>query len=341
VPTPEIIDVAIIGGGPTGLAAAYYAGHREASVRIIDTLPELGGQVMAIYPEKHIFDVAGHVKILAADLSKLQIEQAMQFDPDIVLGENCATLDYIDAPEGDTVDKLIRLTGASGTEYLSRTLIITAGHGAFNPRRLKIDDIDEWLGRGLHYIVKGLENFRDKKVVIVGGGDSALDWTLGLADIARDPITLVHRRDRFRAIESSVTKMRKLASEGRVSLEVPSEVVGIHGNGRIEAVDIVNRDTDTVEQVECDELVTLLGFTSALGYIADWGLEFAGKKTILTVPGSMETNLPNVFAAGDVAWYEGKITLITVGMGEAAQAANWAITRVRPDAKLQPAYSTE
>ena len=341
-PQPDdIVDVTIIGGGPTGLAAAYYAGHREATVRIIDTLPELGGQVMAIYPEKHIFDVAGHPKVKASVLCDLQVEQALQFDPDVVLNENCETLEYIDAPAGEEVAQLIKLTGARGREYLTRTVIITAGHGAFEPRRLPVEGIHGWEGRGLHYMIKRLADFADRRVVIVGGGDSALDWTLGLQGVAAAPVILVHRRDRFRAIESSVTQMRQLAAHGKVDLRVPSEVTAIHGDGKIEAVTISNSDDDSHQQVECDDVVTLLGFKSALGSIANWGLEFAGKKTLNVKPGTMETNLPNVFAAGDVAWYEGKITLITVGMGEAAQAANWAITRFRPDARVQPAYSTE
>ena len=336
----DIVDVTII-GGPTGLAAAYYAGHREASVRIIDSLPELGGQVMAVYPEKHIFDVAGFPKIKAAELCRMQIEQAMQFAPDIVLDENCETLEYVDAPAGEEVDRVIRLQGSSGREYLTRTIIITAGHGAFEPRKLGVPGIDDWQGRGLWYFVKQPTDFAGKRCVIVGGGDSALDWTLGLQDLAAAPITLVHRRDRFRALEHSVSQMRALVAEHQVDLRVPCEVTDIHGVDSIEAVTITNADDGSSEQVACDALITLLGFKSALGAIGNWGLEFAGRKTIKVVPGTMETNLPNVFAAGDVAWYEGKITLITVGMGEAAQAANWAITRFRPEARVQPKYSTE
>ncbi len=337
----DIADVTIIGGGPTGLAAAYYAGHREASVRIIDSLPELGGQVMAVYPEKHIFDVAGFPKIKAAELCRMQIEQAMQFNPEVVLDENCEALAYVDAPEGECVDRLIRLTGASGSEYLTRTIIITAGHGAFEPRKLGIEDIDQWQGRGLWYFVKELSDFAGKRCVIVGGGDSALDWTLGLQGVAASPITLVHRRDRFRAVEHSVSQMRELAASGKVDVRVPCEVTAVYGDTCVEAVTITNSEDGSSEQVGCDALITLLGFKSALGAIANWGLEFAGRKTIKVTPGTMETNLPNVFAAGDVAHYEGKITLITIGMGEAAQAANWAITRVRPEARVQPKYSTE
>lgn len=336
----RIADVTVIGGGPTGLAAAYYAGHREASVRIIDTLPELGGQVMAMYPEKHIFDVAGHPKVKASELIRLQVEQALQFDPEVILEEDCATLEHVPAPDEEQ-GQLIRLVGASGREYMSRTVIVTAGHGAFEPRKLPIEGIDQWNHKGLHYLVKHKSDFVGKRVVIVGGGDSALDWTLGLQDVIAHPLTLVHRRDRFRALEHSVSQMRELAGHGKVNLMVPCEVTAIHGDGRVEAVTVTNSQDGTERVEQCDALITLLGFKSALGSIANWGLDFHSKKAILVDPATMETNLPSVFAAGDVAGYDGKITLITIGMGEAAIAANRAITVFRPEARAQPKYSTE
>ncbi|MCW2960683.1 MAG: ferredoxin--NADP(+) reductase [Thermoleophilia bacterium] len=337
---PEIADVTIIGGGPSGLAAAYYAGHREATVRIMDTLPELGGQVMAMYPEKHVYDVAGHPKIKAADLVALQVEQALQFDPEVVLNEDSCSIEYLEAPDEPT-GKLIRITGLRGATYLTRTIIVTAGHGSFEPRKLPVADIDDWTGRGLHYLVKRTADFANKRVVIVGGGDSALDWTLGLDDVAANPITLVHRRDRFRALEGSVSKMRELASHGRVNLMVPSEVTQIHGGDMIEAVTVTNAEDGTERVEQCDALVTLLGFKSALGSIGEWGFEFHSKKQVLVDPTTMATSMPLVFAAGDVAGYENKITLITIGLGEAAIAANRAITMFRPDARAQPKYSSE
>ena len=219
-------------------------------------------------------------------------------------------------------------------------LIITAGHGAFEPRKLGVDGIDEWEGKGLHYVVREKAQFLDKQCVIVGGGDSALDWTLGLQDTARHPIRLVHRRDRFRALESSVNEARKLEEEGRVRIMTPCEVREVHGNGRVEAVTIERTDTNELERVECDALITLLGFVSHLGAIAEWGLELEGKRQIKIDPTTCATNLPRVFAAGDVAGYPGKITLITVGMGEAAIAANNAIAQIRGE-KVQPKYSTD
>ncbi|MBC7461091.1 MAG: NAD(P)/FAD-dependent oxidoreductase [Thermoleophilia bacterium] len=337
---PEIADVTIIGGGPSGLAAAYYAGHREATVRIMDTLPELGGQVMAMYPEKYVYDVAGHPKIKASELIRLQSEQALQFDPEVVLEEDATALEYVDAPD-EPSGQLIRIVGLAGASYLTRTIIVTAGHGAFEPRKLPIDGIDAWNHRGLSYLVKRTADFANKKVVLVGGGDSALDWTLGLSEIAAAPLTLVHRRDRFRALEGSVTQMRNLAAHGKVNLMVPCEVTAIHGSERIEGVTITNADDGVEHHEECDALVTLLGFKSALGSIGDWPIEFHSKKQVLVDPTTMETSMPLVFAAGDVAGYENKITLITIGLGEAAIAANRAITIFRPEAKAQPKYSSE
>ena len=206
-------------------------------------------------------------------------------------------------------------------------LIVTAGHGAFEPRKLEIEGIDDWEGRGLHYFVRRKDAFRDKTCVIVGGGDSALDWTLGLQDTARLPITLVHRRDRFRALESSVNEARALEEEGTVRICTSAEVREVRGNGALEAVTVENTSTGETFEVDCEALITLLGFHSHLGSIADWGLELHGKRQILVNPATMETTLPASTRAGDVAGYEGKITLISIGFGEAAIAANQAIAQ--------------
>ncbi len=332
-----VVDITILGAGPTGLAAAYYAGHRNATVRIVESLEQIGGQVAATYPEKHIYDVAGHPKILGQKLVDLCADQGLQYGADVRLGEEAATLERV----GQNGDELLALTTHQGNTYLSRTLIVTAGHGAFEPRKLGIEGIDEWEGKGLHYVVREKETFRAKQCVIVGGGDSALDWTLGLQDTAQPPIRLVHRRDRFRALESSLDEARRLEEEGRVRIMTPCEVRELHGgNGRLEAVTIENTQAKTTEQVGCDALITLLGFVSHLGAIADWGLELEGKRQIKIDPTTCRTSMPRVYAAGDVAGYPGKITLITVGMGEAAIAANNAIAEIRGE-KVQPKYSTD
>jgi ferredoxin/flavodoxin---NADP+ reductase len=336
VSTEGIVDITILGAGPTGLAAAYYAGHRDGTVRIVESLEQLGGQVAATYPEKHVYDVAGHPKILGQALVDLSAEQGLQYGADVILGEEAKTL----ARVNENGEELLSLTTDKGGPYLSRALIVTAGHGAFEPRKLGVEGIDEWEGKGVHYFVRQKDVFKDKACVIVGGGDSALDWTLGLQDTARTPIALVHRRDRFRALESSVNEARALEQEGRVRILTPHEVREIHGDGSIQSVSVENTETGEIEQVECEALITLLGFHSHLGEIAEWGIELEGKRQLKVDPTTMETNLPRVYAAGDVAGYPGKITLITIGMGEAAIAANNAIAQIRGE-KVQPKYSTD
>jgi len=327
----QIVDITIVGGGPTGLATAYYGGHRDATVRIVESLEQLGGQVSAVYPEKHIFDVAGYPKINGQELIDRLTEQALQYEPEVRLGEVIETIEH--------VDEEIHLHTAGGEVLRTRTMIITAGHGAFNPRKLDIPDLERWEGNGLHYFVRRKEAFTGRRVALVGGGDSALDWALGLQDTAELPITLIHRRDRFRGLESSVNEVRRLADEGRVNILTPCEVRGAAGNGRLESITVENTETGETAEHPCDELVTLLGFVSHLGPIADWGLEFENKRQIRVTP-SMETNLPGIYAAGDVAGYPGKITLITVGFSEAALAANHAVAHIRGE-KAQPKYSTE
>jgi ferredoxin/flavodoxin---NADP+ reductase len=332
----QAVDITIIGAGPVGLAAAYYAGHRDATVRIVESLGQLGGQVAAVYPEKHVYDVAGHPKIQGQKLVDLCVEQGLQFGADVHLDEEVKDLRRV----GMNGEELLVLTTESGKAFPTRALIVTAGHGAFEPRKLEIEDVDAWEGRGLHYFVKRKDVFRDKSCVIVGGGDSALDWTLGLQDTARLPITLVHRRERFRALESSVKEAHRLEEEGKVRIVVPAEVREVHGDGSVDAVTLENTSSGERLEVECEALITLLGFHSHLGSIADWGLELHGKRQVLVNPMTMETSLEGVFAAGDVAGYEGKITLISIGFGEAAIAANQAIARIRGE-KVQPKYSTD
>jgi thioredoxin reductase (NADPH) len=331
-----VYDITIIGGGPVGLAASYYAGHREATVCIVESLEQLGGQVAAVYPEKHVYDVAGHPKIQGQALVDLCVEQGLQFGADVFLGEEVR--DLVRTGEGD--DEILTLTTHGGRTIRSRALIVTAGHGAFEPRKLGVDGIDEWEGKGLHYFVRQKDAFKGKSCVIVGGGDSALDWTLGLQDTAALPITLVHRRDRFRALESSVTAARALEEEGKVRIVIPAEVREIRGNGEVEALVVENTATGEAEEVPCEALITLLGFHSHLGSIAEWGLELHGKRQILVNPATMETSIPRVYSAGDVAGYDGKITLISIGFGEAALAANNAIAVIRGE-KVQPKYSTD
>jgi thioredoxin reductase (NADPH) len=237
-------------------------------------------------------------------------------------------------------EELLEITTKQGGRYTSRTLIVTSGQQALEPRKLPIAGIERWEGAGLHYFVGQKEAFTGARCVIVGGGDSALDWTLGLADSAAEPIHLVHRRRTFRGREASVRKVRELEEVGRVHVRTPYEVREIHGDGRVEAVSIENTEAGTTEQVECDALILLLGFDTHLGAVAQWGLELIGPKQIKIDPRTCETSIPLVYAAGDAAGYEGKIRLITVGMAEAAIAVNNAIAKIRGET-AQPKYSTE
>jgi thioredoxin reductase (NADPH) len=256
----------------------------------------------------------------------------MQYQPEVRLGEVIERVEHRD-------DEVIALHTAGGETLLTRTMIITAGHGAFNPRTLGLPELEAFEGAGLHYYVKEKAAFAGKRVALVGGGDSALDWAMNLQDTAELPITLIHRRDRFRGLESSVNEVRRLADEGGVRILTPHEVRGAEGNGTLEAITVENTETGELERIEVDAVVTLLGFISHLGPIAEWGLEFENKRQIKVTP-SMETNRPGIYAAGDIAGYEGKITLITVGFSEAAIAANHCVARIRGE-KAQPKYSTE
>jgi len=253
----SVCDITIIGAGPVGLAAAYYAGHRDASVRIVESLGQLGGQVAAVYPEKHVYDVAGHPRIQGQALVDLCVEQGLQFGADVHLDEEVADLARVE----EAGEELLALTTKGGNRFLSRALIVTAGHGAFEPRKLELDGIDDWEGRGLHYFVKRKDAFRGKNCVIVGGGDSALDWTLGLQDTADLPITLVHRRDRFRALETSVNEARKLEGEGGVRICAPAELREIRGDGSIESVTVEDTASGETFDLDCDALILLLGST--------------------------------------------------------------------------------
>ena len=326
-----ITDITIIGGGPTGLFAAFYAGLRGISCRIVDALPQLGGQLMALYPEKYIFDVGGLPKILAKDLANNMIEQGTQFGPEVVLGVEVQQL----IPE----DGHIRLVTQRG-EFLTKTVCITAGKGALNPRVLECPGFEEHYNEagGVHTHVRQPEDFRGKRVLIVGGGDSAVDWVLGLRGIARE-ITLIHRRDEFRAHKSTVQEMRDAAAAGVVNIRTPFEVKEIHGDGSCVAhVTMFNSETKDEETLDVEAVIALLGFKPDLGPISNWGLEL--QRNTIKVSQLMETNIPGVYAAGDVVHYPGKLELIATGYGEAAIAVNNAVQHINPKARVSPGHST-
>jgi ferredoxin/flavodoxin---NADP+ reductase len=327
----KVRDVTIIGGGPTGLFAAFYAGLRGVSCRIVDALPQLGGQLMALYPEKYIFDVGGLPRILAKDLALNMIEQGTQFGPEVVLDAEVTEMER----RGD----LIALHTRRG-EFLTRTVVITAGKGALNPRVLECPGWDDFYGEpgGIVTHVRQPEDFRDRRVLLVGGGDSAVDWALGLHGVARE-VTIIHRRSQFRAHKATVEEMRRLAAEGKISIRTPYEVETIQGDGGcVRGAVIYNNDTQERTELEVDAIVALLGFKPDLGPIGNWGLEL--EKHSIKVSPLMETNLPGVYAAGDVVKYPGKLELIATGYGEAAVAVNNAVHYLNPKARVNPGHST-
>lgn len=317
------VDIAIIGAGPAGLFAAYYAGFRGLSVTVIDALPEAGGQVTAMYPEKVIYDIAGLPAIKGRDLIANLVAQAAPYQPEYLLGVRAEKLTYHD---GQPVLGL-----ANGESLRCGAVIITGGLGSFTPRPLPA--AKDFLGEGVVYFVPRLADLADQNVLIVGGGDSAFDWALALAPIARS-VTLVHRREKFRAHAATVARVRELP----VRIIVNAEVTALHGTERVTAAEIAIKGGGT-EMLPVDTVVAALGFTADLGPLAEWGLDIDRRH--IRVDTTMATNLPRVFAAGDITEYPGKVRLIATGFGEAATAVNNAAVVIDPTAHLFPGHSSD
>jgi thioredoxin reductase (NADPH) len=325
--TQDIYDITIIGGGPSGLFAAFYAGLRDAKTKIIDSLPQLGGQLSALYPDKYIYDIPGFPRVLARELVERQVEQAMASSPAICLEEK-----VIDLKPGQ--DNLIELKTEPGNLHWSRTVIIAAGVGAFVPRTLDLPDLEKMQGRGVYYFVKDLEALRDQRVLVVGGGDTALDWASSLLDVASQ-VTLIHRRGTFRAHEQSVKEI--LLSSANVLRFY--ELQALHGNERVEAATVFDNRTGEEVTLDVDAVVLGLGFLANLGPIKRWGLEIV--KNSIQVDRTLQTNLPGVYAVGDIATYVGKLKLIATATGEAAVAVNYAKHYLDPSAKIAPGHSSD
>lgn len=323
----EMYDVTIIGGGPTGLFTAFYSGLRQMKTKIIESMPQLGGQLSALYPEKYIYDVAGFPKVRAQDLVEQLVEQTKQFDPTVVLSESIEKLEKQE-------DGTFILTSTEGTEHYTKTVIITAGVGAFQPRRMNLENELFYEGKNLHYFVNDLKKFTGRKVVISGGGDSAVDWANMLEPIAEE-VYIVHRRDQFRAHEHSVQQMMN----SKVNVKTPFVVTELQGDEeKIQKVVIQTPKGENSEIIEVDDVIVNHGFISALGPIKDWGFEI--DKNSIVVNTKMETNIEGVYAAGDVTSYPGKVKLIATGFGEGPTAVNNAKSYMDPKARTQPMHST-
>lgn len=321
--TDVTVDLLIVGAGPTGLFATYYAGFRGLKVALVDSLPELGGQITAMYPEKAILDVAGFPSVKGRDLVHNLVEQARTADPDYYLERTAVSLEHRDDDVVVTLD--------DDTRVIARAVIVTAGIGKFSPRPLPAGE--GWLGRGMEFFVPTFEPYAGKDVVIVGGGDSAFDWAQHLEPVARS-VTLVHRRDAFRAHERTVAAVRASS----VEIVTRAQVTAMRGANHLEDVEITV-DGEEPRTVQAQAVVAALGFVADLGPIQTWGLET--NKRHIVVDSSMRTNLPRVFAAGDINDYDGKVRLIAVGFGEAATAVNNAAVVIDPEAKVFPGHSSE
>lgn len=324
--TEQTYDVTVIGAGPVGMYATFYAALRKLNVRLIDSQPQLGGQLSAIYPEKDIYDIPGYPCIKAQDLVDqlaAQIE-TVKDHVDIVLDERVETVEKIEEEDR------FKICTAKGCHY-SKTIIIAAGKGAFRPRPLGIDGEESY--QNLHYLIKDLESFRNKRVAIFGGGDSAVDWANMLNGVAKE-VYVIHRRNQFRAHEHSVQQM--MASNAKVFTPYTVDRVQAEGD-RIKTVFIKN-DTGKEQAIDVDEVVVLFGSLSALGPIEKWKLELENKS--LVVNHKLETNISGIFAIGDSCHYDGKIKMITTGFGEATIAVNQAYQMLHPEQKNAAVYSS-
>lgn len=322
---PRVFDITIIGGGPTALFAAFYAGLRGMSTRIIESLDRLGGQLTALCPDKFIYDVAGFPAVLAKTLASELIRQAYQHQPDVLLNTQVHRLRRLD-------EHTIELQADTG-RHRTRTLLIAVGGGAFTPKRLPGSVYRLYEGRGLHYAIRDLAQFRGKQVLVIGGGDVAVDWALNLQRVA-DRITLIHRRDRFRTPEAGMVKLRV----SRVDVRVLHELKSLHGTDHVEAATICDRRTGAEQTLAVDAVLVNLGFTTTRAPILDWGLALDEKGIVVT--SRMETSIPGVFAAGDVVSYPGKLNLLVTGFSEAAIAVNHAKTLIDPSSSVFPGYSS-
>ena len=328
-------DILIIGAGPTGLFTVFEAGLLKLKCHLIDALPQPGGQCSEIYPKKPIYDIPAYPEILAGDLTHKLMEQCKQFEPGFTLGERAETIDKQE-------DGTFIVTTNKGTKHHAPVVAIAGGLGSFEPRKPQIHNINEYEDVGVEYIIKDPEVYRNKKVIIAGGGDSALDWSIFLSDVAKS-VTLVHRRNEFRGHLDSVEKVQELKNAGKINLITPAEVIGLLGADKVTGVVVKESDDihlDKEYELECDHFIPLFGLSPKLGPIANWGLEI--EKNAIKVDNSLDyqTNIPGVFAIGDVNTYPGKLKLILCGFHEATLMCQSAYQIINPGKRYVMKYTT-
>tara|TARA_R110002049_G_scaffold90301_10_gene226504 strand:+ start:20154 stop:21218 length:1065 start_codon:yes stop_codon:yes gene_type:complete len=326
-------DILIIGAGPTGLFTVFEAGLLKLKTHLIDALPQPGGQCSEIYPKKPIYDIPAFPAILAGDLVKNLMQQIQPFEPGFTLGERAETLDKLD-------DRSFVVTTNKGTKHQAPVVVIAGGLGSFEPRKPLIPNLVDFEDKGVAYIIKDPEVYRDKKVVISGGGDSALDWAIFLSDVAAE-VSLVHRRNEFRGALDSVEKAAELAKQGKIKLFTEAEVVKLYGDDNLEAVVVKHNDEAKGESyVEVDNFIPLFGLSPKLGPIGDWGLEIEKNAIKVNNAYDYQTNIPGVYAIGDVNTYPGKLKLILSGFHEAAVMCQSAYQLINPGKRYVMKYTT-
>lgn len=327
----EIRDLTIVGGGPAGIFAAFQCGMNNITCRIIESMPQLGGQLAALYPEKHIYDVAGFPEVPAAGLVESLWKQAERYHPEVILGETVER--YRKLGDGS-----FEATTVSGRMFLSRALLLAAGLGAFTPRKLpQLGDVAGFEERAIFYAVRNVTDFAGKKVVIVGGGDSALDWTVGLLNVARH-VTLVHRSPEFHGHGRTAREVEEARVRGAVDVFMDTEVAALESEGGELRGVVLSRKNRGRWEVKADRLLVLIGFKSNLGPLAEWDLEFVDNA--LVVDSHMKTSVDGLYAAGDIAWYPGKLKIIQTGLSDAAMAVRHSLTYIRPGERVRNTFSS-
>ena len=323
-------DLLIIGAGPTGLFTVFEAGLLKIKCHIIDALPQPGGQLAELYPKKPIFDIPGYPSVGAGELVDNLMEQIKQFEPGFTLSETAVSLTKID-------EEWFEVITNKGTVHHAKAIAIAGGLGTFEPRKPELENIADFEENGVEYFVKDPEHFRDKKIVIAGGGDSALDWSIFLADVASD-VTLIHRRNEFRGALDSVEKVQALKDQGKIKLITPAEVTAVNGNGTLESITVEKEGESTV--LETDFFIPLFGLTPKLGEIANWGLEI--EKNAIKVNNALDyqTNIEGIYAIGDINTYPGKLNLILCGFHEATLMCQSVYQRLNPGKKYVLKYTT-
>jgi len=323
-------DICVIGAGPVGLFSVFEAGLLKMRCHLVDVLPVIGGQLSEIYPKKPIYDIPGYPEIKAEELVENLRQQILPFKPTFTLGERVETLGK--SEDGDFV-----LTASDRTEIKAKVVVIAGGLGCFEPRKPELAKLEYFEGKGVDYIVKDPEKFRSKKLVIAGGGDSALDWAIHLTEIA-EQVTLVHRNESFRGAPDTTEKVFHLAKAGRLNLLLNSNLHALEGNGVLKSVDIINKQ-GVVNRVDADYMIPLFGLSPKLGPIGEWGLNI-DKSAIEVNTFDYSTNVPGIYAIGDINTYPGKLKLILCGFHEAALMAQSAFKQVHPNQKLSFKYTT-